>query len=109
MLTDSSSCMVDEALTILSVLASHQEAKLAIMNGSTIPVLVDLLRTGSPRNKENAAATLLSLCKRDNENLARLTRLGAAIPLSELAKTGTERAKRKATSLLEQLRKSQQL
>ncbi|KAL0463486.1 UNVERIFIED_CONTAM: U-box domain-containing protein 11 [Sesamum latifolium] len=109
MLTDSSSCMVDEALTILSVLASHQEAKLAIMTGSTIPVLVDLLRTGSPRNKENAAATLLSLCKRDNENLARLTRLGAAIPLSELAKTGTERAKRKATSLLEQLRKSQQL
>ncbi|KAL0380851.1 UNVERIFIED_CONTAM: U-box domain-containing protein 11 [Sesamum angustifolium] len=109
MLTDSSSCMVDEALTILSVLASHQEAKLAIMNGSTIPVLVDLLRTGLPRNKENAAATLLSLCKRDNENLARLTRLGAAMPLSELAKTGTERAKRKATSLLEQLRKSQQL
>ncbi|KAL0396727.1 UNVERIFIED_CONTAM: U-box domain-containing protein 11 [Sesamum calycinum] len=109
MLTDSSSCMVDEALTILSVLASHQEAKLAIMNGSTIPVLVDLLRTGLPRNKENAAATLLSLCKRDNENLARLTRLGAAMPLSELAKTGTERAKRKAASLLEQLRKSQQL
>ncbi|KAL2235084.1 U-box domain-containing protein 11-like [Sesamum indicum] len=109
MLTDSSSCMVDEALTILSVLASHQEAKLAIMNGSTIPVLVDLLRTGLPRNKENAAATLLSLCRRDNENIARLTRLGAAIPLSELAKTGTERAKRKATSLLEQLRKSQHL
>ncbi|KAK4430290.1 U-box domain-containing protein 11 [Sesamum alatum] len=109
MLTDSSSCMVDEALTILSVLATHQEAKLAIMKGSTIPVLVDLLQTGLPRNKENAAATLLSLCKRDNENLARLSRLGAAIPLSELAKTGTERAKRKATSLLEHLRKSHHL
>ncbi|KAH6832128.1 ARM repeat superfamily protein [Perilla frutescens var. hirtella] len=109
MLTDSSSCMVDEALTILSVLASHQEAKAAIVKASTIPVLVDLLRIGLPRNKENASAILLSLCKRDNENLACLSRLGAVIPLSELAKTGTERAKRKANSLLETLRKSQQL
>ncbi|KAL0372699.1 UNVERIFIED_CONTAM: U-box domain-containing protein 11 [Sesamum calycinum] len=108
MLTDSSSCMVDEALTILSVLANHQEAKVAIVKASTIPVLIDLLRTGSPRNKENASAILLSLCKRDNENLACLGRLGAIIPLSELARNGTERAKRKATSLLEHLRKSQQ-
>ncbi|XP_047970977.1 U-box domain-containing protein 11-like [Salvia hispanica] len=109
MLTDSSSCMVDEALTILSVLASHQEAKAAIIKASTIPVLIDLLRSGLPRNKENASAILLSLCKRDHENLACLSRLGAVIPLSELAKTGTERAKRKANSLLETLRKSQQV
>ncbi|KAK4373342.1 hypothetical protein RND71_008726 [Anisodus tanguticus] len=108
MLTDSSSCMVDEVLTILSVLASHQEAKAAIAKASTIPVLIDLLRTGLPRNKENAAAILLSLCKRDPENLSCLSRLGALIPLSELVNTGTERAKRKATSLLEHLSKSQQ-
>ncbi|KAF3632736.1 U-box domain-containing protein 10 [Capsicum annuum] len=108
MLTDSSSCMVDEALTILSVLASHQEAKAAIARASTIPVLIDLLRTGLPRSKENAAAILLSLCKRDSDNLASLCRLGAVIPLTELAKSGTERTKRKATSLLEHLRKSQQ-
>ncbi|KAH7840930.1 hypothetical protein Vadar_023456 [Vaccinium darrowii] len=105
MLMDSSNYMVDEALTILSVLASYQEAKVAIVKASTIPVLIDLLRTGLPRNKENAAAILLSLCKRDTENLGCLSRLGAVIPLSELAKTGTERAKRKATSLLEHLRK----
>ncbi|XP_057477220.1 U-box domain-containing protein 11-like [Actinidia eriantha] len=108
MLTDSSNCMVDEALTILSVLASHQEAKIAIVKASTIPALIDLLRTGFPRNKENATAILLSLCKRDTENLACISRLGAVIPLSELAKSGTERAKRKATSLLEHLRKLQQ-
>ncbi|XP_031255812.1 U-box domain-containing protein 11-like [Pistacia vera] len=109
MLTDSRNCMVDEALTILSVLASNQEAKVAIVKASTIPVLIDLLRTGLPRNKENAAAILLSLCKRDSENLACISRLGALIPLTELAKSGTERAKRKATSLLEHLRKLQQL
>ncbi|XP_022877006.1 U-box domain-containing protein 11-like [Olea europaea var. sylvestris] len=106
MLTDSNTCMVDEALTILSVLASHHEAKSALMKASTIPVLIDLLRTGLPRDKENAAAILLSLCKRDTENVACLSRLGALLPLSELAKNGTERAKRKATSLLEQLRKA---
>ncbi|KZV18494.1 U-box domain-containing protein 10-like [Dorcoceras hygrometricum] len=109
MLTDSSSLMVDESLTILSVLANHHEAKVAIVKASTIPILIDLLRTGLPRNKENAAAILLSLCKRDNENLGCLSRLGAVIPLTELAENGTERAKRKATSLLEHLCKSQQL
>lgn len=109
MLTDSRNCMVDEALTILSVLASNPEAKIAIVKASTIPVLIDLLRTGLPRNKENAAAILLSLCKRDTENLACISRLGAVIPLTELTKSGTERAKRKATSLLEHLRKLPQL
>ncbi|GMN38727.1 hypothetical protein TIFTF001_007949 [Ficus carica] len=108
-LTDSGNSMVDEALTIMSVLASHQEAKVAIVKAGTIPVLIDLLRTGLPRNKENAAAILLALCKRDAENLACISRLGAVIPLSELTKSGTERAKRKATSLLEHLRKLQQL
>ncbi|KAG5603987.1 hypothetical protein H5410_025479 [Solanum commersonii] len=108
MLTDSSSCMVDEPLTILSVLANHQEAKEAIAKTNTIPVLIDLLRTGLSRSKENAAAILLSLCKRDSENLSCLCRLGAVIPLTELTKSGTERAKRKATSLLEHIRKSQQ-
>ncbi|KAG4401172.1 hypothetical protein GLYMA_07G216200v4 [Glycine max] len=109
MLTDSSKSMVDEALTIMSVLASHQEAKVAIVKASTIPVLIDLLRTGLPRNKENAAAILLALCKRDADNLACISRLGVVIPLSELARNGTERAKRKATSLLEHIRKLQQL
>ncbi|KAK1390052.1 RING-type E3 ubiquitin transferase [Heracleum sosnowskyi] len=107
MLTDTSGCMVDEALTILSVLASHQEAKAAIVQASTIPALIDLLRTGLPRNKEHAAAILLSLCKRDTWNLACISRLGAVIPLTELVKSGTERAKRKATSLLEHLRAQQ--
>ncbi|KAI4381479.1 hypothetical protein MLD38_007548 [Melastoma candidum] len=103
MLTESSHSMVDEALTILSVLASCQDAKVAMVKASTIPVLIDLTRMGLSRNKENAAAILLSLCKRDSENLACISRLGAVIPLTELSRNGTERAKRKATSLLELL------
>ncbi|KAL8241862.1 hypothetical protein R6Q59_012164 [Mikania micrantha] len=108
MLSDSSSCMVDESLTILSILASHQEAKSAIVKASTIPLLIDLTRTGPARNKENATSILLSLCKRDKDNLDCISRLGAVIPLMELAKNGSERAKRKARSLLELLQRFQQ-
>lgn len=103
MLTDSSHCMVDEALMILSVLASCQDAKAAMVKASLIPVLIDLVRMGLPRNKENAAAILLSLCKRDSENLSCISRLAAVIPLTELLRNGTERARRKATLLLELL------
>lgn len=95
--------MADEALTILSVLANHQEAKTAIVKENMIPVLIDVLRTGFPRCKENAAAILLSLCKRDSANLACVSELGAAILLAELKESGTDRAKRKATSLLEHI------
>ncbi|XP_042000406.1 U-box domain-containing protein 11-like [Salvia splendens] len=108
MLTDSSS-MVDEALTILSVLASHHEAKTALVRGSMIPVLTELLRTELPRCRENAVAILLSLCRRDSVNLACLSRLGAATALSELVESGTERAKMKAASLLEHLRSCQEV
>lgn len=109
MLKDTSSCMVDEALTILSVLASHQEAKVSITKTITISVLIDHLRTGVPRNKENSAAILLTLCKRDTENLSCISRLGAVIPLTELVKSGTDRAKRKALTLLDHLQKLKQL
>ncbi|KAL5212651.1 hypothetical protein ABZP36_023498 [Zizania latifolia] len=110
MLQDSSrNGAVDEALAILSVLVSHHECKTAIAKAHAIPFLIDLLRSSQARNKENAAAILLALCKRDAENLACIGRLGAQIPLTELAKTGTDRAKRKATSLLEHLSKLQVL
>ncbi|KAL8112243.1 U-box domain-containing protein 11-like isoform X2 [Apium graveolens] len=109
MLKDTTSCMVDEALTILSVLASHQEAKVSITKTITISVLIDHLRTGVPQNKENSAAILLTLCKRDTENLSCISRLGAVIPLMELVKSGTDRAKRKAMTLLDHLHKLKQL
>ncbi|GMH20327.1 hypothetical protein Nepgr_022168 [Nepenthes gracilis] len=105
MLSESGGSTVDEGLTILSVLAGHPEANDAIVKAGMMPILVDLMRMGLPRNMENAASILLALCRSDVENLARLGRLGAAIPLMELSKRGTERAQRKAISLLELLRK----
>ncbi|CAF2304382.1 unnamed protein product, partial [Brassica napus] len=98
-LSDSSSHrMVDEAFTILSVLASNLDAKTAIVKANTLPALIGILQTGQARNRENAAAILLSLCKRDNEKLVAIGRLGAVVPLMDLTKNGTERGKMKATS-----------
>ncbi|XP_047967834.1 U-box domain-containing protein 10-like [Salvia hispanica] len=109
MLTDSSS-MADEALTILAILVSHHEAKAALVGArATIHVLADLLGTGLPHCRENAVVILASICRRNSTNLACLSRLGAARALAELAESGTERAKRKAAALLEQLRSSQEV
>ncbi|KFK44389.1 hypothetical protein AALP_AA1G251200 [Arabis alpina] len=107
MLSDSSQHrMVDEALTILSVLASNQDAKSAIVKADTLPALISILQTDQARNRENATAILVSLCKRDTEKLVLIGRLGAVVPLMDISKNGTERGKRKAMSLLELLRKA---
>lgn len=101
----SNASLVDEALYIMSILCDHPEAKAAMGNAYSLRVLTDVLKTDSSRSQENAAALLLALCKGDWQKLEWLTRLGAAAPLMELAENGTGRAKRKAASLLNQIRK----
>ncbi|KAL0664755.1 hypothetical protein Bca4012_101593 [Brassica carinata] len=109
MLSDNSSHrMVTEALTILSVLAGNKDAKTAILRANAVPTLIALLQKDQPRNRENAAAILFAICKRDKEKLILIGKLGAVVPLMELSRDGTERAKRKANSLLELLRNSSQ-
>ncbi|XP_058182047.1 U-box domain-containing protein 14 [Rhododendron vialii] len=105
LLRDSGGGMVDEALAILAILASHQEGKVAIGQAEPIPVLVDVIRTGSPRNRENAAAVLWSLCTGDVQYLRIVIELGGEEALKELSENGTERAKRKAGSVLELLQR----
>ncbi|KAH9325201.1 hypothetical protein KI387_005379, partial [Taxus chinensis] len=109
LLVDPTAGMVDEALAILAILASHQEGKIAIGNADAIPILVDIIRSGSPRNRENAAAVLLALCTNDPQNLIVAKDLGALEPLVDLAQNGTARAKRKAASLLEHMNKPEQV
>jgi hypothetical protein len=103
LLKDAGGGMVDEALAILAILASHQEGKTAIGQAKPIPVLVEVIRTGSPRNRENAAAVLWSLCTADLEQLKLSKELGAEEALKELSENGTDRAKRKAGNVLELL------
>lgn len=101
LLKDAGGGMVDEALAILAILASHQEGKVAIGQAAPMPVLVEVIRTGSPRNRENAAAVLWSLCAGDVSYLQLAKGLGAEEVLKELSENGTDRAKRKAGSVLE--------
>ncbi|XP_073159058.1 U-box domain-containing protein 14 [Henckelia pumila] len=103
LLKDIGGGMVDEALAILAILASHQEGKAAIGKAEPIPFLVEVIRTGSPRNRENAAAILWSLCTGNQDHLKVARDLGAEEALKELLENGTDRAKRKAGSVLEQL------
>ncbi|XP_021897764.1 U-box domain-containing protein 14 [Carica papaya] len=104
-LKDAGGGMVDEALAILAILAGHQEGKTAIGQAEPIPVLMEIIRTGSPRNRENAAAILWSLCTGDLVQLNAARQLGAEEALKELSETGTDRAKRKAGSILELLQR----
>ncbi|RZC91043.1 hypothetical protein C5167_028879 [Papaver somniferum] len=101
LLKDAGGGMVDEALAIMAILASHHEGKTAIGLAEPIPALIDVMRTGSPRNRENAAAVLWSLCTGDVQRLKTLKDLGAEEALKELSENGTDRAKRKAGNLLE--------
>lgn len=101
--------MVDEALAILAILATHQEGRGAIGQASAIPVLVELIRSGSSRNKENAAAVLLALTTNDPAHIKTARQLGAQAILTNLATDGTARAKRKAAQLLEHMRKQAQV
>ncbi|KAL8518051.1 hypothetical protein ACS0TY_009370 [Phlomoides rotata] len=105
LLKDPGGGMVDEALAILAILASHQEGKVAMGQAEPIPILVDVIRTGSPRNRENAAAILWSLCTGGSQYLKSARELGAEEALKELSENGTDRAKRKAVSVLELLQR----
>ncbi|EFJ12670.1 ubiquitin-protein ligase, PUB13 [Selaginella moellendorffii] len=107
-LLDPNAGMVDEALAILAILATHQEGRVAIGQESTIPLLVELIRSGSARNKENAAAVLLALGQNDAAHLVTAQQYDAGVPLAELVQNGTSRARRKASLILELMHKQQQ-
>ncbi|XP_010426083.1 PREDICTED: U-box domain-containing protein 13 [Camelina sativa] len=103
LLTEPGSGMVDEALAILAILSSHPEGKAIIGSSDAVPSLVQFIRTGSPRNKENAAAVLVHLCSGDPQHLVEAQKLGLMGPLIDLAENGTDRGKRKAAQLLERI------
>ncbi|XP_028208275.1 U-box domain-containing protein 14-like [Glycine soja] len=104
-LKDAGGGMVDEALAIMAILASHHEGRVAIGQAEPIHILVKVIRTSSPRNRENAAAVLWSLCTGDPLQLKLAKEHGAEAALQELSENGTDRAKRKAGSILELLQR----
>lgn len=99
--------MEEEVLALLAVLAGKSEGRDALLAmEATFPMLVEVLRTGRPKGKENVAAILLALCRHGGkgEVIAKVQRLNGVLGLLHgILNHGTPRGRRKAASLLRML------
>ncbi|OIW02731.1 hypothetical protein TanjilG_29507 [Lupinus angustifolius] len=103
LLMDDKAGITDDSLAVLSLLLSYSRGLDEIKNSkSLVPLLIDLLRFGSVKGKENSITLLLGLCKEEGELVARhLLANPRSIPsLQSLAADGSLRARRKADALL---------
>ncbi|KAK1290481.1 U-box domain-containing protein 3 [Acorus calamus] len=96
--------MIDKAVALLANLSTIQEGRIAIAQEGGIPLLVEVVETGSQRGKENAAATLLQLCINSHKFCTLVLQEGAVPPLIALSQLGTPRAKEKAQQILSHFR-----
>ncbi|KAK4754814.1 hypothetical protein SAY87_008571 [Trapa incisa] len=106
---DKGSGMVDEALSILRLLASHPDGRDQIGRLPVIKTLVEIVREGTAKNKECAAAVLLELGMDSSAALLAALQFGVYEHLVELTRRGTSRAQRKATSLLKHMSKCEHI
>ncbi|KAF2296290.1 hypothetical protein GH714_037265 [Hevea brasiliensis] len=103
LLVDDKAGITDDALTVLSLLISCPEGLEEIRNSRVlVPLLIDLLRFGSAKGKENSITLLLGLCKDGGEEVARRLLMNPrSIPsLQSLSVDGSLKARRKADALL---------
>ncbi|KAG6434534.1 hypothetical protein SASPL_106172 [Salvia splendens] len=103
-LLDPESEMIDKAVALLSNLSTIAEGCSAIAREEGIPLLVEIVDTGSQRGKENAASILLQLCINSPKYCRSILQEGAVPPLVALSQSGTPRAKEKAQQLLSHFR-----
>lgn len=103
-LLDPATEMVDKAVALLANLSTVTEGCLGIAREGGIPLLVEVIETGSQRGKENAASVLLQLCLSSPKYCRLVLQEGAVPPLVALSQSGTPRAKEKAQQLLSHFR-----
>ncbi|URD96159.1 U-box domain-containing protein 15 [Musa troglodytarum] len=104
-LDDKNLGMVDEALSIFLLLASHPDGRAAIGQLPFIEALVRLIQGGTPKNKECALSVLLELGSHGSSFLLTALQFGVYDHVREVEKSGTNRGQRKAKSLLQLMRK----
>ncbi|KAJ0987172.1 hypothetical protein J5N97_005528 [Dioscorea zingiberensis] len=109
LLEDGNLGMIDEALSILLLLASLPEGRIAIGKPSFVETLVEFIRHGTPKNKECAVSLLLEMGLHDSALLLAALAFGVQGHLCEIVRSGTNRAKRKAISLLEYMSRCEQV
>ncbi|OIV90520.1 hypothetical protein TanjilG_32397 [Lupinus angustifolius] len=96
--------MVDKAIALLSNLSTISEGWLETAREGGIPLLVEILESGSQMGKENSASILLQLCLHSSKFCTLVLQEGAVPPLVALSQSGTPRAKEKAQQLLSHFR-----
>ncbi|XP_050387166.1 U-box domain-containing protein 1-like [Argentina anserina] len=103
LLMDDKAGITDDALAVLAQLLGCSEGLEEIGKSRIlVPILIDLLRFGSPKGKENSITLLLGLCKDGGEEVARRLLMNPrSIPsLQSLVADGSLKARRKADALL---------
>ncbi|XP_030522821.1 U-box domain-containing protein 15-like [Rhodamnia argentea] len=105
LLEDKDLGMVDEALSILLLLASHPEGRSEMGRLSFIKTLVEIIKNGTPKNKECATSVLLELGLQNSSFVLASLQYGVYEHLVEITRNGTNRAQRKANSLLQHMSK----
>lgn len=108
-LEDKNLGMTDEALSILLLLASHPEGRNEIGRLSFIETLVGIIKSGTPKNKECATSVLLALGLNNSSFTLAALQYGVYEHLVEVARCGTNRAQRKANSLLQHMSKCEHI
>ncbi|KAJ0983888.1 hypothetical protein J5N97_002244 [Dioscorea zingiberensis] len=103
LLADDRAEITDDALAVLTLLCSCPEG-LKEMGESKglVPLLVELMRYGSAKGKENSITLLLGLCRDGGEEMGRALLMNPrSVPvLQSLADNGSTKARRKADALL---------
>ncbi|OMO50076.1 Armadillo [Corchorus capsularis] len=103
LLMDDKAGITDDALGVLALLLSCSQGLEAVKKSRVlVPLLIDLLRFGSAKGKENSITLLLGLCKDGGEEVARRLLINPrSIPsLQSLSADGSLKARRKADALL---------
>nr|DAD31526.1 TPA_asm: hypothetical protein HUJ06_010377 [Nelumbo nucifera] len=87
--------MVDKAAFVLSILVSIPDAKTALVDEGSIPVLVEIVEVGTQRQKEIATVVLLQICEDNLVYRTMVSHEGAIPPLVALSQSGMTHAKQK--------------
>ncbi|KAL8500980.1 hypothetical protein ACS0TY_020531 [Phlomoides rotata] len=96
---------VDELLSLLAMLSTNQKAIEEMVELGAVPCLLNIIReTSCARNKENCIAILYTICFSDRTKWKEVREEERMYhTISQLARNGTSRAKRKASGILERL------
>ncbi|XP_072974045.1 U-box domain-containing protein 14 [Typha angustifolia] len=106
LMADPDSGMVDKAAFVLNAVIVTAEGRVAAVDEGGIPVLVEMVEVGSPRQKEIATLCLLQICEDSSVNRLMVVREGAIPPLVALSQSSAAKPKlrTKAEALIEMLR-----